>query len=71
MSLGEGTLVCGTCPGPSHVPGPSELPLPFPLQNHLPDCLPPRPRAGSCQASLYLLPWLEEDRQAPWGLCDR
>ncbi|XP_032979942.1 epidermal growth factor-like protein 7 isoform X4 [Rhinolophus ferrumequinum] len=38
------------------------------LPDHLQDCLPPKPRAGPRQASLRLLPRLEEDRRAPWGL---
>lgn len=50
--------------------GPAELPLPTP-QDHLQDCLPPKPWASPCQASLHLLPRLEEDRWAPWGLWSR
>lgn len=38
------------------------------LPDHLQDCLPPKPWASPCQASLRLLPGLEEDRWAPWGL---
>lgn len=46
------------------------LPLPTP-QDHLQDCLPPQPWAGHPQASLRLLPRLEEDRRAPQGLWSR
>lgn len=49
---------------------PSELPPPQP-QDHLQDCLPPKPWADPRQASLRLLPRLEANRQAPWGLRSR
>lgn len=38
------------------------------LPDHLQDCLPPKPWAGPRQASLCLLPRLEEDQWAPRGL---
>lgn len=47
----------------------SEVP-PHP-QDHLQDCLPPQPRGGPRQASLRLLPRLEEGHRAPGGLRGR
>lgn len=44
------------------VPGLQHLP------DHLQDCLPPQPWASPRPAPLCLLPGLEEDQRAPWGL---
>ncbi|XP_066111877.1 epidermal growth factor-like protein 7 isoform X3 [Saccopteryx bilineata] len=44
-------------PGLQHIP------------DHLQDCLPPKPWAGPPPAPLRLLPGLEADQRASWGLC--
>ncbi|XP_071457274.1 epidermal growth factor-like protein 7 isoform X1 [Marmota flaviventris] len=41
------------------------------LPHYLQDRLSPQPWAGPCPAAIRLLPWLEEDQWAPWGLRSR